>query len=96
MGKFWRLRPEDAILWQLLILPKSRYPLHQAVPSFSVPSAPRAAAPLMNEAYQDVSNVVDACALAGISAKVAQLRPIGCIKVTNFRPGLHDGTTGVL
>jgi tRNA-splicing ligase RtcB len=34
----------------------------------------------ISEAYKDVSNVVDACALAGISHKVAQLRPIGCIK----------------
>ena len=33
----------------------------------------------ISEAYKDVSNV-DACALAGISRKVAQLRPIGCIK----------------
>jgi tRNA-splicing ligase RtcB len=32
------------------------------------------------EAYKDVSNVVDACALAGISRTVAQLKPIGCIK----------------
>ena len=32
------------------------------------------------EISEDVSNVVDACALAGISRKVAQLRPIGCIK----------------
>ena len=34
----------------------------------------------ISEAHKDVSNVVDACALAGISRKVAQLRPIGCIK----------------
>jgi len=34
----------------------------------------------ISEAYKDVSNVVDACALAGISNKVAQLKPIGCIK----------------
>jgi tRNA-splicing ligase RtcB len=34
----------------------------------------------ISEAYKDVSNVVDACALGGISRKVAQLRPIGCIK----------------
>jgi tRNA-splicing ligase RtcB (3'-phosphate/5'-hydroxy nucleic acid ligase) len=34
----------------------------------------------ISEAYKDVSNVVDACAPAGISRKVAQLRPIGCIK----------------
>jgi tRNA-splicing ligase RtcB len=32
------------------------------------------------EAYKDVSDVVDACHLAGISRKVAQLRPLGCIK----------------
>jgi tRNA-splicing ligase RtcB (3'-phosphate/5'-hydroxy nucleic acid ligase) len=32
------------------------------------------------EAYKDVSDVVDACALAGISNKVAQLRPLGAIK----------------
>src|SRR5205823_3106824 len=32
------------------------------------------------EAYKDVSDVVDTCALAGISNKVAQLRPLGCIK----------------
>lgn len=32
------------------------------------------------EAYKDVSDVVDACQLAGISKKVAQLRPLGCIK----------------
>lgn len=34
----------------------------------------------ISEAYKDVANVVDACALAGISRKVAQLRPLGCIK----------------
>ena len=34
----------------------------------------------ISEAYKDVSNVVDACALAGISNKVAQLKPLGCIK----------------
>jgi len=34
----------------------------------------------ISEAYKDVTNVVDACALAGISRKVAQLRPLGCIK----------------
>jgi tRNA-splicing ligase RtcB len=34
----------------------------------------------ISEAYKDVSNVVDACALAGISRNVAQLRPLGCIK----------------
>jgi len=32
------------------------------------------------EAYKDVANVVDTCQLAGISRKVAQLRPLGCIK----------------
>ncbi len=32
------------------------------------------------EAYKDVSDVVDTCHLAGISRKVAQLRPLGCIK----------------
>ena len=32
------------------------------------------------EAYKDVSAVVDACAAAGISKKVARLKPIGCIK----------------
>ncbi len=32
------------------------------------------------EAYKDVSEVVDTCHLAGISRKVAQLRPLGCIK----------------
>ncbi|NIR49284.1 RtcB family protein [candidate division KSB1 bacterium] len=34
----------------------------------------------ISEAYKDVSNVVDACQLAGISRKVAQLKPLGCIK----------------
>ena len=34
----------------------------------------------ISEAYKDVSDVVDACALAGISRKVAQLKPLGCIK----------------
>jgi tRNA-splicing ligase RtcB len=34
----------------------------------------------ISEAYKDVASVVDACALAGISNKVARLRPIGCIK----------------
>lgn len=34
----------------------------------------------MPEAYKDVSNVVDAVAGAGISRKVARLRPLGCIK----------------
>lgn len=32
------------------------------------------------EAYKDVTNVVDACERAGISTKVVQLRPLGCIK----------------
>ncbi len=32
------------------------------------------------EAYKDVTSVVDTCQLAGISKKVAQLRPLGCIK----------------
>jgi tRNA-splicing ligase RtcB len=32
------------------------------------------------EAYKDVAGVVDACARAGISNKVARLRPLGCIK----------------
>ncbi len=34
----------------------------------------------ISEAYKDVANVVDACALAGISSKVAKLKPMGCIK----------------
>ncbi|MFC1452411.1 RtcB family protein [Verrucomicrobiota bacterium] len=34
----------------------------------------------MPEAYKDVTEVVDACALAGISLRVARLRPLGCIK----------------
>ncbi len=32
------------------------------------------------EAYKDVAEVVETCAMAGISKKVAQLRPLGCIK----------------
>ncbi len=32
------------------------------------------------EAYKDVAEVVDTCHMAGISRKVAQLRPLGCIK----------------
>ena len=32
------------------------------------------------EAYKDVAEVVDTCHLAGISRKIAQLRPLGCIK----------------
>lgn len=34
----------------------------------------------ISEAYKDVTHVVDACELAGISHTVAQLRPLGCIK----------------
>ncbi len=34
----------------------------------------------ISEAYKNVSHVVDACQLAGISKKVAQLKPLGCIK----------------
>ena len=34
----------------------------------------------ISEAYKDVTQVVDACQMAGISRKVAQLRPLGCIK----------------
>lgn len=34
----------------------------------------------ISEAYKDVANVVDACVDAGISRKVARLRPLGCIK----------------
>jgi tRNA-splicing ligase RtcB (3'-phosphate/5'-hydroxy nucleic acid ligase) len=34
----------------------------------------------ISEAYKDVSTVVDACVLAGVSRKVAQLKPLGCIK----------------
>jgi tRNA-splicing ligase RtcB len=34
----------------------------------------------ISEAYKDVSDVVDACARAGISKKVARLKPLGCIK----------------
>ncbi|WP_457654664.1 RtcB family protein [Rhodocaloribacter sp.] len=32
------------------------------------------------EAYKDVAEVVETCAMAGISKKVARLRPLGCIK----------------
>ena len=32
------------------------------------------------EAYKDVAEVVETCALAGISKKVARLHPLGCIK----------------
>ena len=34
----------------------------------------------MPEAYKDVADVVDVVAGAGISRKVAQLRPLGVIK----------------
>ena len=34
----------------------------------------------MPEAYKDVADVVEACDVAGISAKVAKLVPLGCIK----------------
>ena len=34
----------------------------------------------ISEAYKDVADVVSACEGAGISRKVAQLRPLGCIK----------------
>jgi tRNA-splicing ligase RtcB len=34
----------------------------------------------ISEAYKDVANVVDAVEGAGISQKVAQLRPLGVIK----------------
>jgi tRNA-splicing ligase RtcB len=34
----------------------------------------------ISEAYKDVSDVVDACVAAGISSKVARLKPLGCIK----------------
>jgi tRNA-splicing ligase RtcB len=34
----------------------------------------------MPEAYKDVAEVVDVCAAAGISNKVAQLRPLGVVK----------------
>jgi tRNA-splicing ligase RtcB len=33
-----------------------------------------------SDAYKDVSDVVETCAAAGISKKVAQLRPLACIK----------------
>ena len=32
------------------------------------------------ESYKDVTQVVDACEAAGISAKVLKLRPIGVVK----------------
>ncbi|HSA03380.1 MAG TPA: RtcB family protein, partial [Candidatus Paceibacterota bacterium] len=34
----------------------------------------------ISEAYKDVSEVVDTCACAGISRRVARLKPLGCIK----------------
>lgn len=34
----------------------------------------------ISDAYKDVSEVVEACEEAGISAKVARLRPLACIK----------------
>ena len=34
----------------------------------------------MSEAYKDVSSVVEAVELAGLSAKVARLRPLAVIK----------------
>jgi tRNA-splicing ligase RtcB len=34
----------------------------------------------MPDAYKDVADVVDACVLAGISRKVARLKPLGVIK----------------
>jgi tRNA-splicing ligase RtcB len=34
----------------------------------------------MSEAYKDISNVVDVVHNAGISKKVARLRPLGVIK----------------
>ncbi len=34
----------------------------------------------LSEAYKDVSEVVDACELAGISRKAAKLEPLACIK----------------
>jgi len=34
----------------------------------------------MSEAYKDVSDVVEVCVQAGLSKKVARLRPLGCIK----------------
>ncbi len=34
----------------------------------------------MSEAYKDVTDVVDACEQAGISTKVARLRPLACVK----------------
>ncbi len=34
----------------------------------------------ISEAYKDVAEVVDVCEAAGISRKVAQIKPLGCIK----------------
>jgi len=34
----------------------------------------------LSEAYKDVSTVVDACVEAGISRKVVQIKPLGCMK----------------
>jgi tRNA-splicing ligase RtcB len=34
----------------------------------------------LSEAYKDVSDVVETCAVAGISHKVCRLRPMACIK----------------
>ncbi len=34
----------------------------------------------ISEAYKDVADVVEACVQAGISKKIAQLKPLGCIK----------------
>jgi RNA-splicing ligase RtcB len=34
----------------------------------------------MPEAYKDVSQVVEACVVAGIARKVALLKPMGCVK----------------
>jgi hypothetical protein len=98
MGKFREIQPEDAILWQFLILPKLRYQL--IAPELFVSSAARAAAPWMrksSEAYKDVSNVVDACALAGRHLAKGRPTPPDRLHqgVTNFRLRLHDGTTGV-
>jgi tRNA-splicing ligase RtcB len=34
----------------------------------------------MSDAYKDVSDVVEACVRAGLAVKVAQIRPLVCIK----------------
>ncbi len=47
---------------------------------FVIGHSNRTLAEEISDAYKDVSEVVDACQGAGISRKVAQLRPIGCIK----------------